>query len=285
LRKSPLPCRGWRRDDHRSEQDASAPPRMRGLPIHAVLATKILRLGADHLRMVRWDREFHDRLRRVREGDGVLKPYYEQDGITIWNCDCLEIVAAIEADAIVTDPPYGVGFSSSMGGKFDGAVVEGDESTAVRDRVLSLRGDLPAIVFGSWKQPTPHDTKALLVWDKGIHVGMGDLSMPWKPNHEFIYILGGGFEGHRGSGVLSFNAPSPNFQHQFHPTEKPVALMRELVSKCPADWTILDPFMGSGTTLRAAKDLGRKAIGIEIEERYCETAAKRLQQGILFPAQ
>ena len=69
--------------------------------------------------------------------------------------------------------------------------------------------------------------------------------------------------------------------HKDHPTQKPLELMHWCLNFAPNASTILDPFMGSGTTLRAAKDLGRKAIGIEIEERYCEIAAKRLAQGVL----
>lgn len=122
--------------------------------------------------------------------------------------------------------------------------------------------------------------RQLLIWDKGPHVGMGDLSLPWRPNHEDIYVMGEGFRGHRGSSVLTYYAISPNFVKRDHPTEKPLALMLDLIAKCPPG-VIADPFMGSGTTLVAAKTMGRTAIGVEIEERYCEIAAKRLSQEAL----
>lgn len=210
----------------------------------------------------------------------IMIPYYEHAGITIYHGDCREVLSSLSADVLVTDPPYGIAFSSGRGGTFTGNAIALDDSTEARDWLLRAWGSRPAIVFGSWKTPTPHGTKALLVWDKGTHVGMGDCSMPWKPNHEFIYVLGSGFAGHRGSAVLHINAPSPNFVEQLHPTEKPEWLMVALITKCPLG-VVLDPFMGSGTTLVAAKRLGRKAIGIEIEEKYCEITAKRLQQGAL----
>jgi site-specific DNA-methyltransferase (adenine-specific) len=111
---------------------------------------------------------------------------------------------------------------------------------------------------------------------------MGDLSIPWKPNWEEVYVIGIGFSGKRTTGVLSgHTVVTWASKGRQHPNQKPVSLMRELINKCPTG-TIVDPFMGSGTTLRAAKDLGRKAIGIELEERYCEIAANRLRQEVLF---
>lgn len=120
----------------------------------------------------------------------------------------------------------------------------------------------------------------VLVWDKVVSTGMGALDVPWRPSWEAIYVIGHGFQGRRSHGVLRFSLPTLAPERKLHPTSKPVDLMRALITKCP-DGTVLDPFMGSGTTLRAAKDLGRKAIGIEIEERYCEIAAQRLAQEVL----
>ena len=110
---------------------------------------------------------------------------------------------------------------------------------------------------------------------------MGDLTFPWKPSWEEIYVSGGGFEGNRTEGVLKgFTTTTWESVDRFHPNQKPVSLLKHLIGKTKAG-LILDPFMGSGTTLRAAKDLGRKAIGIEIEEKYCEIAANRLRQEVL----
>lgn len=205
-----------------------------------------------------------------------MKPYYEHAGITIYHGDCRGVLPLVSADVMVTDPPYGVEYRSGWDNKFRGVQVASDEDTTCRDEVLALWGDKPAIVFGSWKRPRPAATTALLVWDKGT-VGMGDLSIPWFPSTEEIYVIGSGWAGTRTSSVLHRVV-----RNTFHPTEKPVALICDLLRKCQPSWTVLDPFMGSGTTLRAAKDLGHKAIGIEIEERYCEIAARRLAQGVLF---
>jgi DNA modification methylase len=119
----------------------------------------------------------------------------------------------------------------------------------------------------------------VLTWDKGDWPGMGDLTLPWGPSTEEIYVLGSGFTGKRGGSIVR-DPSRPTGTTALHPSEKPIGLMELLLRRCPLG-TVLDPFAGSGTTLVAAKNLGRRAIGIEIEERYCEIAACRLDQGVL----
>jgi hypothetical protein len=120
------------------------------------------------------------------------------------------------------------------------------------------------------------------VWDKGPASGMGDLSIPWKLSWELIFVCGDGFHGARDEGILrGHSVVTWASLGRKHPNEKPVTLLRALIAKCP-EGVILDPFMGGGSTLVAAKDLGRRAIGIEIEERYCEIAARRCSQEVLL---
>lgn len=203
-----------------------------------------------------------------------MKPYYERDGITIYHGDCREILPTLAADVLVSDPPYGMSYRSG----WSGATVAADEDVSARDEILAIWGDRPAIVFGRWSEPRPARTIVRLVWDKGEWPGMGDLSLPWGPSDEEIYILGSGFVGKRTGTVLRSNRIGA--VEAVHPTQKPEWLMVRLIKACPPG-VVLDPFMGSGTTLVAAKLEGRKAIGIEIEERYCEIAANRLAQGVL----
>jgi DNA modification methylase len=118
----------------------------------------------------------------------------------------------------------------------------------------------------------------VLTWDKGDWPGMGDLKLPWGPSTEEIYVLGSGFTGKRGGSVVRCDRLTGEL---IHPNEKPVELLGKLIERCPPG-LIADPFMGSGTTLVAAKLLGRPAIGVEVDERYCELAANRLAQGVLF---
>ena len=216
----------------------------------------------------------------------MSEPYYSDGLVTLFHGDCREITEWLAADVLVTDPPYGIDHLSGRGRDLWGSVadysrkVAGDGSTTARDATLVAWGRRPAIIFGSWKQPRPADVRMLLIWDKGEQCGMGDLSMPWKPNHEEIYVLGSGFTGARTTGVLRAYVPARISLGRVHPTEKPAALLGGLIAKCPPG-TIADPFAGSGSTLIAAKVFGRRAIGVEIDERYCEIAARRLSQGVL----
>lgn len=207
-----------------------------------------------------------------------MKPYYERDGITIYHGDCREILPSLSADVVVTDPPFGMAYCSG----WDARPIANDHDTTARDAFLSLWLPRPALVFGRWDCPRPVGTRARIVWDKGEWPGMGDLGLPWGPSDEEVYVLGNGFKrtpetGRDGSVIRVRRLPGSSLSH---PNEKPAELLQRLLRKCPPG-IVLDPFMGSGTTLVAAKLEGRKAIGIEIEERYCEIAAKRLAQGAL----
>ena len=211
-----------------------------------------------------------------------MTPYYDQDGITIYHGDCREILPTLgPVDLVLTDPPYGYGFASGRLSTHRGRQIANDQDTTARDEALSLCDGSPWAVFGSWKVQPPTGAKTAIVWDKGPASGMGDLSLPWKCSWEIIWIGGSGWHGHRGEGVLTgHHVVTWETRGRHHINEKPVTLINAILKKAPAG-IILDPFMGSGTTLVAAKELHRKAIGCEIEEKYCEIAANRLAQGVL----
>lgn len=209
--------------------------------------------------------------------------YYSDEWVKLYLGDFREAGIWTCADALVTDPPYGINYRSNARRQSTTArSIQGDVDTAARDDALAMWGvDRPALVFGSWKIERPAGTRMLLVWDTGGALGMGDLSLPWKPAHQEIYVLGKGFTGRRTSDVLHFSPVQAMAKNgRTHPHEKPVELMTELISKCPPG-VIADPFCGSGSTLRAAKNAGRRSIGIEINERYCELAARRCMQQVL----
>jgi DNA modification methylase len=216
----------------------------------------------------------------------MMNSYYEHGGATLYHGDCREVLPYLRdwADVLVTDPPYGIAYKSGRPRATVSDSISGDQDTSLRDYVLQWWGSRPALVFGTWRIPRPYGTRALLIWDTKGALGMGDLSIPWKPSHQEIYVLGSGFTGRRDSDVITC-APvqSLGYNGREHPHEKPVALLARLIDKCPHPFgTVLDPFAGVGSTLIAARDAGRRAIGIELDERYCEIAARRLDQGSLF---
>jgi len=202
---------------------------------------------------------------------------------TLYRGDCREILPTLgKVDAVVTDPPYGISHSSNYGASWQNTNIAGDADVSIRDNVLAALPHVPAIVFGSWKRAKPNGVHTVLIWDKGEAAGMGDLSVPWKPNHEEIYIIGKGFKGRRSSGILSHQIITWESKGRSHPHEKPVSLMTELIGKALAE-TILDPFMGSGTTGVACVNLNRKFIGIELEQSYFDIACRRIEQAYKQP--
>ena len=221
-----------------------------------------------------------------------MNAYYEDDHVTIYHGDCLEVDAWLSADVLVTDPPYGQAYVSGGPRINNNGVrsispkqtVHGDTTLEARDAVLALWGCRPAIVFGRWSIPRPERTSDRLIWHKGnLPPGLAT-NTPWSPAEEEIYILGTeGWCGSRHQNVIRTDEPRAGSgglaATTGHPTPKPESLMRHLIERTTG--IIADPFMGSGTTLRAAKDLGRKAIGIEVDERYCEIAARRMAQEVL----
>jgi DNA modification methylase len=194
------------------------------------------------------------------------KPYYQDDAVTIYHGDCREILPLVTADVVVTDPPYGLGKRMS-GGTWGTAEKYAEmwrwDVAPALELLLRLIAIGDSIIWGGHYFGLP-PSRCWLIWDKRNAVPTtADCEMAWtnldRPTKRFSAPVG---------------------VHEFgHPTQKPIALMRWSLSFVPTG-VILDPFMGSGTTLRAAKDLNRRAIGIEIEERYCEIAAKRCAQEV-----
>ena len=138
--------------------------------------------------------------------------------------------------------------------------------------------------------PPPAGTKQVLIYAKPRLSGMTGTTAGWQRNAEAIYLLGPWPSGWGGrNSIIATNEKALSGANGLtrrvgHPHAKPVDVMETLIAACP-DGTIADPFAGAGSTLVAAKNLGRSAIGVEVEERYCERAALRLSQMTLsFPA-
>lgn len=194
-----------------------------------------------------------------------IKPYYQDDYTTIYHGDCREILPHLEpVDLVLTDPPY--------------PNYEIYPWAYIPVESLNLN-HIPGFWFWPCKVPFPIAWNAMHIWSK-CNVCVGDA----EP-YEAIYQIGGpGFCGVFRHAVINckMNAQINRDEYTKHPTQKPIKLIERIVRRfTEKENTILDPFMGSGTTLVAAKNLGRKAIGIEIEEKYCEIAVKRLRQEVL----
>lgn len=222
----------------------------------------------------------------------VLTPYYSADGITIYHGDCAEIAPTLgRLDLLCTDPPYGIGEAGKRRSGPNGRASRGklakprdygepswDDAPPSDDLLTDLRSlSTWQCLFGGNYFALP-PSSCWLVWDKENSGDFADGELAWTNYGAAVRI-----RRHRWNGMIRLdNEP------RYHPTQKPLAVMSWAISLCPERPTsILDPFMGSGTTLVAAKNLGIRAVGIEREEKYCEIAARRLAQrtlGLEVPA-
>jgi DNA modification methylase len=226
--------------------------------------------------------------------DFGVTPYYDEDGITIYHGDALDVLPTLSgADLVVTDPPY---FQPAKHYVPARGVAEvrtlGDTSVllyaykAWAAALAAATEDLAPLYLFCDGQSYPITYQAFyslgrvrpLIWDKVTSYN----GYTWRHQHELIaWIERPGSERiPTGDGDILRCRAVPVAKRD-HPAQKPLELVQQLVNKHEPAALVLDPFCGGGTTLLAAQALGRRAIGVEIEERYCEIAARRLAQGVL----
>ena len=218
-----------------------------------------------------------------------MKPYYQDEAVTLYHGDCLKLPDYwLDADVLVTDPPYGRAWKQGEVNAPRGlapsahAGIANDGTTETRDAALGLWASRPAVVCGDLMLPPPAGTKHVLIYDKGPAVGFHGAVAGYRRNAEAIYLMGRHVTGLGGGSAIlttSIGHPGALAKVTGHPHTKPLDLLEKLIRATSG--VIADPFAGSGSTLVAAKNLGRKAIGVELEERYCEIIAKRCQQEVL----
>lgn len=232
----------------------------------------------------KWPGEEDQTLHGVQDSfKGSMKPYYEENGITIYNADCREVLPTLPtADLLLTDPPYGIDWGTQSKNGFSGGKgyhrvydrsVTGDDQPFDPSPFL---GFPDVILWGSNNFANALPLGTTLVWFKKnyskLNKFLSDGEIAWEKGGRGVYVAWIVWDG---------CAREVENQDHYHPTQKPIALMRWCLERHPKALLIVDPFMGSGPTLLAAKALGRKAIGVEIEERYAEIAANRLRQEVL----
>jgi site-specific DNA-methyltransferase (adenine-specific) len=222
-----------------------------------------------------------------------MNHYYERDGITIYHGNCSDVLPHVSADVIVTDPPYGTGGwrrnESGAGSNPSAVLVREDWDDGAVDWLRLTAA--PVVAF--W--PAAHAEKLLVAASATGRVKHRTLYMKkldpkpqvggrTKWSIEPIWVMSAdGFVLVGGEDITESSTPRLGRDRDAtgHPYQKPESVMVWLVSKLPSHCSVIDPFMGSGTTLVAAKRLGRRAVGVEAEEKWCEIAAKRLEQGTL----
>jgi site-specific DNA-methyltransferase (adenine-specific) len=239
-----------------------------------------------------------------------MRPYYEQHGITIYHGDCREVMPSIGVDCTVTSPPYntldrsakpsgmhsntggGVNFVRKMQSAYEDDKPEPEYQEWLRDIIGACLKVSKGLVWVNHKiryrdgvglHPVrflPFPIYAEVIWSKDGAMALN--CKRFAPSHEGIWAFGSPHYWDDAQNALLTVWGLASVKGASHPCPFPETIPGRLIaSSCPTNGVVLDPFMGSGTTLVAAKRLGRKAIGIELEEKYCEIAAKRLAQGAL----
>lgn len=214
-----------------------------------------------------------------------MTPFYDKNGITIYNAKCEQVLPFLEpVDLLLTDPPYGIGEAAGKN-KSRGCLATskdfGDEAwdNLPPPQWLLLQAMALSqwqIVFGGNYYGLPASS-CWLVWDKDNgQTDFADCELAWTNLSKAVRRL-----RYRWQGMLQEHMGDKK-EHRLHPTQKPLAVMQWALSHAPQEIaTVLDPFMGVGTTLVAAKLAGLRAIGIEQSTKYCEAAVERLRQNVL----
>lgn len=219
-----------------------------------------------------------------------MKPYYQDASVTIYHGDCREVLPTLEpVDLVLTDPPYNA-INRETGGLR--VIDKGAADSApinIPELAAAFMALAPSVYVWCSDEQFTEWTVALKQSGATTRVCAWWKSNPSPMNGEHLWLSA--MElcvfGRRHGATFNQHCEAPVWrgpiaQGNGHPTPKPLWLMHKLIGASSAvGGTVLDPFMGSGTTLRAAKDLGRTAIGIELDERYCEIAARRCSQETL----
>ena len=208
-----------------------------------------------------------------------MKPYYQDDAVTIYHGDCREILPELpKVDLVLTDPPYGIGWHPRVN-NLDSPWKD-DERPSLDGIIVGTNN---CVWGGNYFTDQLTVSESWLIWIKRPDGYNFDNDSRTYAVCEMAWTDYGGKPRTKhhcwDGGLRAGDASNREFSH---PAQKPLEIIKWCISIAPDEpQLILDPFMGSGTTLRAAKDLNRKAIGIEIEEKYCEIAAKRMMQEVL----
>jgi DNA modification methylase len=213
-----------------------------------------------------------------------VQPYYQDELVTLYHGDCREVREWLAADVLVTDPPYGIAWKRGENKARSSrahAGIRGDQDTVLRDTALGLWGDRPGVVFGSFYAPSPVNVRQWLVYRKPGDAGAVGSVTGFRRDSEPVFLTGSWpLRTVRRSSVVTTTERMVGGKYGIaakagHPHAKPLDLLADLIGECP-EGAIADPFAGSGSTLLAARQLGRRAVGVEIDEAYCEIIAKRL---------